>query len=240
MKHPHHGFGGAFVFAGLLAALALGVIGSCSLRAVPVLQADFNDLDAKAQPHFEEARRNIPVVVEKLNEIGATCKLCGLMVNDKLAGTHETQDYLASVLEKPIISPCRKGAEVYGCDFSSAGFLDHLKAVNADYAEIEAYALGGLALEAAFLKQTIAALTSTLGGIVARLSATFGSGAACAAADGPFPFGDAIAVVLAAGGTAWSSYDLYQARKQLPAELTALLQAVIRDLQEACRMEVLK
>jgi hypothetical protein len=233
MKHPHHGFGGAFVFVGLLAALALGVIGSCSLRAVPVLQADIDNLDAKA-------RRNIPVVVEKLNEIGATCKLCGLMVNDKLAGTHETQDYLASVLEKPIISPCRMGAEVYGCDFNSTGFLDHLKAVNADYAEIEAYALGGLALEAAFLKQTIAALTSTLGGIVARLSATFGSGAACAAADGPFPFGDAVAVVLAAGGTAWSSYDLYQARKQLPAELTALLQAVIRDLQEACRMEVLK
>ena len=227
-------------YTGLLIAFSLGILGSCSLRAVPVLLADIDDLDAKAQPYFDEARRNIPVVVEKLTEIGATCKLCGLMFNDKLAGTHETQDYLASVLEKPIISPCRKGAEVYGCDFSSAGFLDHLKAVNADYAEIEAYALGGLALEAAFLKQTIAALTSTLGGIVARLSASFGGGAACAAADGPFPFGDAVAVVLAAGGTAWSGYDLYEARKRLPAELTTLLQTAIRDLQDACRMEVLK
>ena len=240
MKHPHFPFGGAFVLAGLLAALSLGVIGSCSLRSVPVLVADIDNLDAKAQPHFDEARRNIPNVVEKMTEIGATCRLCGLMVRDKLTGAHETQEYLASVLEKPIITPCRMGAEVYGYDFSTPGFLDHLKAVNADYAEIEAYALGGLALEAAFLKQTIAALTSTLGGIVALLSATFGSGAACAAADGPFPFGDAVAVVLAAGGTAWSSYDLYQARKQLPAELTALLQAVIRDLQTACRMEVLK
>ena len=83
-------------------------------------------------------------------------------------------------------------------------------------------------------------MASTLGGIVAQLSATFGSGAACAAADGPFPFGDAVAVVLAAGGTAWSSYDLYEARKHLPAELTALLQAVIRDLQEACRGKALK
>ena len=235
MKHPHFPFGKAFVFAGLLAALSLGVIGSCSLRAVPVLQADINDLDVKAQPHFDEARRNIPVVVDKLTEIGATCRLCGLMVNDKLAGTHETQEYLASVLEKPIITPCRRGAEVYGCGFDRAGFLDNLKAVNADYAEIEAYALGGLALEAAFLKQTVSALTSTLGGIVARLSATFGSGAACAAADGPFPFGDAVAVGLAAGGTAWSSYDLYEARKHLPAELTALLKQVISDCQEACR-----
>lgn len=225
-------------YTGLLAALSLGVLGSCSLRAVPVLVADIDDLDAKAQPHFDEARRNIPTVVEKLTEIGATCRLCGLMVRDKLTGTRETQEYLASVLVKPIITPCRKGEEVYGCGFNSAGFLDNLKAVNADYAEIKAYAIGGLALEAAFLKQTIAALTSTLGGIVARLSATFGSGAACAAADGPFPFGDAVAVVLAAGGTAWSSYDLYEARKHLPDELTALLKQVISDCQAACRKEV--
>ena len=240
MKTPYHGFGGAFTLAGLLSALSLGVIGSCSLRAVPVLVADIDDLGAKAQPHFDEAHRNIPVVVGKLTEIGSTCRLCGLMVRDKLTGTHETQEYLASILEKPIVTPCRKGAEVYGCGFNSAGFLDNLKAVNADYAEIEAYAIGGLALEAVFLKQTIAALTSTLGGIVARLSATFGSGAACAAADGPFPFGDAVAVVLAAGGTAWSSYDLYEARKHLPAELTALLKQVINDCQAACRREALK
>ena len=240
MKRPFFGFGGAFVIAGLLAALSLSILGSCSLRAVPVLVADIDELDAKAQPHFDEARRNIPAVVEKMTEIGATCRLCGLMVRDKLTGAHETQEYLTSVLEKPIITPCRKGAAVYGCDFNSTGFLDNLKAVNADYAEIEAYALGGLALEAAFLKQTIAALTSTLGSIVARLSATFGSGAACAAADGPFPFGDAVAVVLAAGGTAWSSYDLYEARKHLPAELTALLKQVISDCQAACRKEVLK
>ena len=229
-----------FFYTGLLAALSLGVMGSCSLQHVPVLRADLGDLDARAQSHFEEARRNIPAVVEKLTEIGSTCRLCGLMVRDKLTGSHETQDLLSNVLKEPIISPCRKGAAVYGCDFNSAGFLDNLKAVNADYAEIEAYALGGLALEAAFIKQTISALTSTLGSIVARLSATFGSGAACAAADGPFPFGDAVAVVLAAGGTAWSGYDLYEARKRLPAELTTLLQTAIRDLQDACRMEVLK
>ena len=235
MKHPHFPFGGAFAFAGLLAALSLGVIGSCSLRAVPVLVADIDKLDAKAQPHFNEARRNIPAVVEKLTEIGATCKLCSLMVRDKLTGAHETHEYLTSVLEEPIITPCRKGAEVYGCDFSTTRFLDSLKVLNADYAEIEAYAIGGLVLEAVFLKQTIAALTTTLGGIVARLSATFGGGAACAAADGPFPFGDAVAIVLAAGGTALSSYDLYEARKRLPVELTTLLKQVIRDCQEACR-----
>ena len=135
MKHPYHGFGGAFAIAGLLAALSLGILGSCSLRAVPVLVADIDDLDAKAQPHFDEARRNVPAVVEKMTEIGSTCRICWLMARDKLAGTHETQEYLASVLEKPIISPCRKGAAVYGCDFNSAGFLDNLKAINPDYAQ---------------------------------------------------------------------------------------------------------
>ena len=240
MKHPHFLFGRTFCLAGLLAALFLGVLGSCSLRAVPVLLAELDDLDAKAQQHFDEARQNIPSVVEQMTEIGTTCKLCWLMARDKFAGTSKTQEYLNSVLNEPIIEPCRKGASVYGCDFKTAGFLDSLKSINADYVEIEAYAVSGLAIESLFLKQTVVALTSTLGGIVARLSAAFGSGAACAAADGPFPFGDAVAVVLAAGGTAWSSYDLYQARKQLPAELTALLQAVIRDLQAACRMEALK
>ena len=240
MKIPHIGFGGVFVFAGLLVALSLGVMGSCSFRHVPVPLAEIERMDAKAQPYFEEARRNIPTVVEQMTEIGTTCNLCWLMARDKFAGTNKTQEYLALVLEKPIVEPCRKGAKLYGCDFKAAGFLDNLKSINADYAEIEVYAVSGLAIESLFLKQTIAALTSTLGGIVARLSATFGSGATCAAADGPFPFGDAVAVVLAAGGTAWSGYDLYQARKHLPEELTSLLQAVIRDLQEACRGEALK
>ncbi len=240
MKNPYFSFGRGFSLAGLLAALSLGVIGSCSLRHVPVPFAEIERVDAKAQPHFDEARQNIPAVVEQMTEIGTICRLCWLMARDKLAGTHETQDYLASVLNEPIIEPCRMGAKVYGCDFKTAGFLDSLKSINADYAEIEAYALGGLALEAAFLKQTMAAVTSTLGGIVARLSTTFGCGTACAASDGPFPVGDAIGVLLAAGGTAWCGYDLFEARKQLTTELTAMLKQVINDCQAACRMEVLK
>lgn len=227
-------------YTGLLVTLSLGVIGSCSLRHVPVPLAEIERLDAKAQHHFEEAWQNIPTVVEQMTEIGTTCKVCWLMTRDKLTGAHETQDYLASVLNEPIITPCRKGAKVYGCDFNSTGFLDRLKSINTGYAEIKAYAIGGLPLEAVFLKQTITALNSTLGGIVARLSMTFGCGTACAASDGPFPFGDALAVVLAAGGTVWSGYDLWKAREQLSTELTAMLKQVINDCQAACRMEVLK
>ena len=91
-----------FFYTGLLAALSLGILGSSSLRAVPVLVADIDDLDEKARPHFDEARRNIPTVVKKMTEIGATCRLCGLMVRDNFAGTLETQEYLASILEQPV------------------------------------------------------------------------------------------------------------------------------------------
>ena len=60
MKRPYFGFGVAVALAGLLAALSLGGIGSCSLRAVPVPLAEVERLDTQAQPHFDEARRNIP------------------------------------------------------------------------------------------------------------------------------------------------------------------------------------
>ena len=240
MKTPHLEFGGAFCLVGLLAALSLGGIGSCSLRAVPVLQADIDYLDAQAQPYFDEAQQNIPSVVEQLTGTTALCKLCGLMARDKLKGTRETQDYLSSVLEKPIIGPCREGASVYGCDFNTAGFLDTLKSINADYAEIKAYAVSGLAIEAIFLKKTLASLGSVLGSTVTRLTAICGGGTTCAAADGPLPVGDLLGIVLAAGGTAWSGYDLWKAREQLTGELTTLLKQAILDCQAACRMEAIK
>ena len=240
MKHPHNRFGRTFVFAGLLAALSLGILGSCSLRAVPVLVADIDNLDAKAQPYFDEASQNIPVVVDKLTGTRAQCKLCWLMARDKLAGTRKTRDFLSSVLEEPIITPCSKGAKVYGCNFEHAGFLNVLHDVNADYASIKGYALGGLAIEALFLKQTAAALSSVLGGVVTRLTAAFGSGTACAVADGPLPFGDIAGVALATGGAAWSGYDLWKAHVRLPTELTALLTQAIRDCQEACRKEAFR
>lgn len=240
MKHPHSPFGRAFALAGLLAALFLGGIGSCSLRAAPPPLAAIERMDARAQPHFAEARRNIPSVVDEMTGTGALCKLCWLMARDKLSGTRKTQDYLAAILTSPIIEPCRKGAKAYGCDFETAGFLDCLQSVNADYVEVEAYAVGGLAIEAALLRSTMASLSSVLSTVVSRLTVVFSGGTACAVADGPLPVGDIVAVVLAAGGTAWSAYDLWKARELLPSELTSLLEQAVNDCQAACRGEALK
>jgi hypothetical protein len=248
MNKTHHELGRAFVFAGLTAALALGIIGSCCYRrqtgvataTSPKQISRIEMLDAQARPHFEEARRNIPSVVDQMTGTGALCKLCWLMSRDKITGSHKTQDYLESILNGPIVGPCRAGAKVYGCDITVAGFVNGVKAVNSDYALTGAYALTGLSIEALFLKKTIASLRTVLGRIVARLAVSYRGGTACAAADGPLPIGDIIGIVMAAGGTVWSAYDLYQVKTQLGPKLKNLLQQSVRECQAACRMEALK
>ena len=130
MNKTHPELGRAFVFAGLTAALALGIIGSCCYRrhpgavtsTLPRQISRIEMLDAQAKPHFDEARRNIPSVVDQMTGTGALCKLCWLMSRDKITGSHKTQDYLESMLNGPIVGPCRAGAKVYGCDITSAGF----------------------------------------------------------------------------------------------------------------------
>ena len=248
MNKTHHKLGRAFVFAGLTAALALGIIGSCCYHRHPGAVTTTNPrqinriamLDAQARPHFDEARRNIPSVVDQMTTSGALCKLCWLMSWDKIIGSHKTQDYLESILNGPIVGPCRAGAKVYGCDISSAGFVNGVKAVNSDSAMTGGYALTGLSIEALFLKKTIASLRTVLGKIVARLSTSYSSGSACAAADGPLPIGDIIGIVMAAGGTVWSAYDLYQVKTKLGPEMKNLLQQSVQECQAACRLEALK
>ena len=247
MNKTHHELGRAFVFAGLTAALALGIIGSCYYLRQPGAVTTTNPrqisriamLDAQAKPYFNEARRNIPSVVDQMTGTGALCKLCWLMSRDKIIGSHKTQDYLESILKGQIVGPCRAGATVYGCDISSAGFVNGMKAVNSDYAMTGAYAMTGLSIEALFLKKTIASLRTVLGKIVARLSTSYSSGSACAAADGPLPIGDIIGIVMAAGGTVWSAYDLYQVKTKLGPEMKSLLQQSVQECQAACRLEAL-
>jgi hypothetical protein len=132
MKKTHPELGRAFVFAGLTAALEQGIIGSCCYRrqagAVTTTQprqiSRIEMLDAQARPHFDEARRNIPSVVDEMTGTGALCKLCWLMSRDKVTGSHKTQDYLESMLTGPIVGPCRAGAKVYGCNITAAGFVN--------------------------------------------------------------------------------------------------------------------
>ena len=102
------------------------------------------------------------------------------------------------------------------------------------------YASGGLALEAAFLKTTLKSVQCVIGPIAGKIATKFGTGAALAAADGPFPFGDAVGVVLAVGGTAWSVHDLLALRRDLPSSISAALRQAIQEYWKQCRLEAAK
>ncbi len=246
MKKQHKKWlGMALVFAGLSAALVLGIIGSCTAKhrtvsSVPKQTVSIEELDAKAKPHFKAAEKNIHSVVKKMTKSKNLWKLSWYMAQDKISGSHKARHFLNSFLDDTIIAPCRAGARVYGCDFDSDGFLKMMRDVNADYAKTKAYAIGGLSIEALFLRKTIASFYTILGSVIGRLAISAGNGTAMAAADGPLPFGDLVGVALAVGGTAWSCYDINKASKQLPAELEALLKQAVHDCQAACRVEVLK
>ena len=235
----------AAVFIGLAAALVLCTFSCIALgrarppRARPSrARPSIEELDALAKPHFDEAERNVPYVVAEMSSTGNFLKLCWLIMRDKLSGSHDTRDYLESMIHDRIIVPCQRGAKVYGCEVDESAISKELLESGRGNAKAAAYAAGGLALEAVFIKSTLASLNSVLGAIAVRLSAAYGGGAACAVADGPLPIGDIIGLALAAGGTIWSISDLCEAREQLPRELSQVLYQSIRECRESCRKAV--
>ena len=108
----------AVVFIGLAAALALCAFSCIVLKRARPTRASpsIEELDAKAKPHFDEAERNVPIVVAEMSSTGNFLKLCWLMTKDKISGSHDTQDYLESMIHDRIIVPCQRGAKVYGCE----------------------------------------------------------------------------------------------------------------------------
>ena len=215
----------AVVFIGLAAAIALCAFSGRAHRRVrpPRARSSIEELDALAKPHFDEAECNVPAVVADLTSKSNFLTLCCLMVEDKMSGSEKTQKFIESKIHASIVVPCQRGADVYGCNVDSAAIRNELLASGRNSAISTAYATGSLALEAVFIKSTMASLRSVLGAIVGKLSAAYGGGAACAAADGPLPIGDVIGVALAAGGTIWSISDICNAQKQLKQELTEIL-----------------
>ncbi len=101
----------------------------------------------------------------------------------------------------------------------------------------------GVVMEAVFLKSTIAAAKTVgkrviapfLAKTVARLSASYAAGAGAAVADGPFPVGDVVGVMLAVGGTAWMAYDIYKLMDVLPNELERNLCAFVNEIDAGLR-----
>ncbi len=236
------------------------------------LSAFETSLSEAGEPYFQQAKKNVPGVVGSLTRWEATFRLCGTLVKDKLNGTSETAVFLHSVLQKPVIEPCVQGnsafesvAETFLRSLSAqdndlrrelSGKLSidpvPLECFSRDIGGVEGAALktaaasgfsiGGIAVEAAFLPSTIACIQSVLNASLARAGSSTAIGGVCAVSDGPFPMGDAVGAVLAAGGGIWAGYDLYQARVRMPLELDVQLNSAIenyrRQSYEAARTRV--
>ena len=231
------------IFAGLILAVLLAAAGMRTSRTTIKLAgkaSSLTELDQRARPFFEEAEKNIPKVVSNLTGTEAFLNLCALAVTDKVTGSDKLERKIAFGIEGPIHAPCRKGAAVYGCNINPALARGFLSSLHRDSMTSALYASGGLALEAAFLKTTLKSVQCVIGPIVGKIATKFGTGAALAAADGPFPFGDAIGVTLAVGGTAWSVHDLLALRRDLPGAISAALREAIQEYRKHCRLEAAK
>ena len=236
----HNVIGRTLVFAGLTLAVLLAVAGMRTSRTTIKFAGkatNLTELDQRARPFFEEAEKNIPKVVSDLTGTQAFLNMCSLAVADKVTGSDKLERKIASVIEGPILAPCRKGASVYGCVINPGLARGYLSGLHRDAMTSALYASGGVALEAAFLKTTLKSVQCVIGPIVGKIAAKFGTGAALAAADGPFPFGDAAGVALAVGGTAWSVHDLLALRRDLPGTISAALKQAIQEYWKQCRLE---
>jgi hypothetical protein len=76
-----------------------------------------------------------------------------------------------------------------------------------------------LGLDALFARETCHAARRVLEHIIQRLVVSGGVGLTAAAADGPLPVGDVLGVLICAGGTIWTLWDLYDARVSLTREI---------------------
>lgn len=102
-----------------------------------------------------------------------------------------------------------------------------------DIAKIKVSSAIGLASDAISIRSTVACFRSVLGHIARRMGVTVPSSIVSAAADGPLPIGDAIAVVISVGGATWCAYDLYKANIQIPGKIrTELWSSIERSRKE--------
>ena len=228
------------VLAGLALAVLLAAAGMRTNRTTTKFAGNassLTELDLRARPFFEEAEKSIPNVVSELSGTQEFLNMCGLAVVDKISGSNKMEQKLASVIDGPILAPCRKGASVYGCNINPVLARGYLSGLHRDAMTSALYASGGLALEAAFLKTTLKSVQCVIGPIAGKIAAKFGTGATLAAADGPLPIGDTIGVILAVGGSAWSVHDLLALRRDLPGAISAALRQAIQEYWKQCRLE---
>lgn len=104
----------------------------------------------------------------------------------------------------------------------------------------KAFIVSGLTLEACFINSSLKALTTTCSRVVSTLVTSSSTAGVASVADGPLPVGDAIGAVCFVGGVAWSSYEIYQVQRVLPAKLSYSLKTAVSTYETNARAEAIR
>lgn len=142
-------------------------------------------------------------------------------LNDALGrNTTDMQVSLASISETVL------GSEEETTRKAFKNYVAHMNTASEHFSRI---ALGttmsgfGLSISAIIVKKTLRQAVNVLKHIAQRIEKTTIYAISTSAADGPFPIGDAIALVLEVGGASWCAYDLYNAQILLKKQVTVTL-----------------
>jgi hypothetical protein len=241
MKHLNKRQINIAVLVPLTAVLVLAGLGSCAFSKPSVnAKADrprftMQQLDAKARPFIDEANAAIPDVVATI--CADRLQLCWLLLKDKFFDTAEARNYISTVIGSRITAPLGKAAAVYQCALNTDAAVGMTEDAALEILSRQLYSSAGLAVEAVCIKATMESCAKVLAHCAPKLAASWGLFGTCAAADGPFPIGDVIGVVLAVGGSAWCCWDLYEAYEALPENISSALHAAISSTIAQCRQE---
>lgn len=133
---------------------------------------------------------------------------------------------------------------------TQAAFRDLIARINSASQKFDSIAVStvvsgsGLVISALLVKTTVRQAKNVLWHIARRLGQTTALALSAAAADGSFPIGDAIGLVLEVGGAAWCAYALYKAqfvlRNQVAGDLRMALVQYRRDILDLGKKESLE
>ena len=152
---------------------------------------------------------------------------------------------LSKDLEGSTAAFCAKAGVAVNVVSPSPGEIGHLSVASLDIASIneaawlQSVAVITLASDACFVQGTVQSARVLLGALAAQMSTIAAGGGMAAIADGPLPIGDAIAVVVAAGGTMWTVADLVRVQKDLVPAIRQSLQGQITGLRNSVRKSAL-
>ena len=98
----------------------------------------------------------------------------------------------------------------------------------------------GLGMTAVFIRCTVESIKRVLQAVVSRFIKTQAVSAGLAAADGPLPLGDVVAVVVEVFGVTWCTYTMYKSRIVLKNEIKNGIEGSLRELRRKIEQQALQ